>query len=474
MKASALTLAAIAALALARSAAAATYEVGPGQALATIGEVPWEKLQPGDTVLIHARPEPYREKFVIGRTGRADAPITVRGVPGADGQLPVLEGDGATTRRALNYWGDARSLIKIGGTRNPPDSMPQYIVIENLDIRDARPPFTFVGADGKTNNYLRHAAGIQVEKGEHITIRHCVLHDCGNGLFVSSSEKQASRDILVEGNYIYDNGNPGSGQEHNVYTEAVGIIFQFNRFGPPRAKSLGNNLKDRSAGLVVRYNWIEGGNQELDLVDGNDSALVRREPSYRETFVYGNVILKQKTSLHPFVVHYGGDGSQSSTYRKGTLYFYNNTVVSARLGTTLLRLSSDDERCVFANNIVHVLPPRGVLNVADNRGKIDVSHNWFKTGWLARPPAGLHDDGTSLTGAAPGFVDLAAQDFHLTANSPGRGAGKILDGEPFRSHPVNQQYVRHQSGEACSGDGPPDLGAYSSPRSVSSSSSKPR
>ena len=33
--------------------------------------------------------------------GPADAPITVRGVPGADGQLPVIDGDGATTRTNL-------------------------------------------------------------------------------------------------------------------------------------------------------------------------------------------------------------------------------------------------------------------------------------------------------------------------------------------------------------------------------------
>src|SRR5262249_30213304 len=140
--------------------------------------------------------------------------------------------------------------------------------------------------------------------------------------------QRASRDILVEACHLYDNGNPGSGQEHNAYTEAIGLTYQFNHFGPLRAHCAGNNLKDRSAGLVVRFNWIEGGDKALDLVDGEDSALVRSDPRYRQTLVYGNLLLKPNGGIHPHIVHYGGDGPKLSTYRKGTLYFYNNTVVS--------------------------------------------------------------------------------------------------------------------------------------------------
>ena len=45
-------------------ALAATYEVGPGKTFANIGDVPWELLQPGDTVLIYWRSTPYKEKWV--------------------------------------------------------------------------------------------------------------------------------------------------------------------------------------------------------------------------------------------------------------------------------------------------------------------------------------------------------------------------------------------------------------------------
>ena len=69
----------LAALALAAGVSAETYEVGTGGKLAGLNLVPWESLQAGDTVLIHARNEPYRSKFVLCRAGKPDAPITRRG-----------------------------------------------------------------------------------------------------------------------------------------------------------------------------------------------------------------------------------------------------------------------------------------------------------------------------------------------------------------------------------------------------------
>src|SRR5690349_11392903 len=123
--------------ATAKSAEAAIYEVGPSQALQSIAQVPWATLQPGDTVLIYWRAAPYKEKWVICRQGTAGAPITVRGVPNQNGDLPVIDGNGATTPSNLNFWSEVRGVIKIGGANVPADTTPKYITIENLDIRSA-------------------------------------------------------------------------------------------------------------------------------------------------------------------------------------------------------------------------------------------------------------------------------------------------------------------------------------------------
>jgi len=100
-----------------RLAHATVYEVGPGQPYASIGAVPLASLQPGDTVRIHYRSTPYQEKWVICRQGTAAQPITFAGVPGPNGELPIIEGNGATTAPGLNYWSENRGVVKIGVPR---------------------------------------------------------------------------------------------------------------------------------------------------------------------------------------------------------------------------------------------------------------------------------------------------------------------------------------------------------------------
>jgi Dockerin type I domain len=450
--------------ALAGGLSAATFEVGPEKPFTSIGAVPWESLQPGDTVLIYWRSTPYQGKWVIGRQGTAANPITVRGVQGPAGQLPVIDGNGATTRTALNYWNEVRGLLKIGGSNVPPDTTPRYIVIESLEFRSVRPPYTFTAANGTTQSYVNNAASIYVEKGEHITIRNCILDDSGNGLFIGSLATQPSRDFLIEGNYIYGNGNAGSAFEHNNYSAAIGIIFQYNRFGPLRAGTSGNNLKDRSAGLVVRYNWIEGGNRQLDLVDAEDSSVIVSDPSYHTTFVYGNVLIEPANDGNRQMVHYGGDSGTISDYRKGTLHMYNNTLISTRTDrTTLLRLSTNEEAADFRNNIVYPTLAGNTVALLDQTGELFLTHNWFKPGWVSTfgtLDGTIHDDGTTVTGTSPGFVDVPAQDFHLTAGSNAIKAGTSLAAAVDPLNTVVRQYLKHQSSEVRPSDAPLDIGAY--------------
>jgi len=439
------------------SAESAVYEVGPGKDLRSIGDVPWELLQAGDVVRIHWREEPYHEKFVIAAQGTAAAPIVVTGVPGAGGALPVLDGRGATTRTALAYGAGARGVIKIGASTVPADVMPRHIIVENLEIRSARQPYTFVGPDGSEAAYQKNASAIYLEKGEHITIRNCVFHDCGNGFFCARS----SADVLVEGCRIYGNGAEGSIYEHNNYTSANGILFQYNYFGRLREGCGGNNLKDRSAGTVIRYNWINGGNRQLDLVE---SGSMRAHPSYRDTHVYGNVLVEFDGEGNRQMIHYGGDNGREETYRKGTLHFYNNTVVSTRTGrTTLLRLSTKDERADVRNNIIYTTAPGANLDLLSTSGRLELRNNWLKAGWVAEfgseTDGSVVDGGGNVTGDDPGFLDFAAQNFSLRHDSP----CSDISTDPATGHPVLKEYVRHRRSRPRPAAGPLDAGAYERP-----------
>ena len=354
-------------------------------------------------------------------------------------------------------------MIKIGGASIPADTMPAYITIENLDVRSARPPYTFTDDAGATQTYASNAAAIWIEKGEHIVIRNTRMHDAGNGLFVSSADPNVSRDILIDGNAIYDNGIVGSIYEHNTYTEALGITYQFNYFGPTKAGAGGNNLKDRSAGLVVRQNWIEGGNRQLDLVE-TDSPTIQNSAAYRSTFVYGNVLIETDASGNRQIAHYGGDSGTTSKYRKGTLYFYNNTMVSYRTDrTTLFRLSSNDEHADVRNNIFYVTAAGNTLSLVDATGVLNLTHNWFKPGRVSTfgtLTGVINDDGTSIVGSSPGFRDEAGQDFRLAVDSAAANAGTGLPAVLLPEPAIAWQYVKHQGSEARPNDGVFDLGAF--------------
>ena len=425
------------------SARPAIHSVGPGQPLNRIDEVPWESLEPGDEVRILWKQTPYRAKWVICRRGTKDAPIVIRGIPGPDGQLPQIDGQNATTRKELDFWHEARGVIKVGGANAPKDLMPAHIVVEGLEIFGARPPFAFTGRQGRLP-YAKYAAGIFVSKGEHITIRGCVLRDNANGLLVSAE----SSDVLIERCWIYDNGIEGSVYEHNAYTAAAGITFQFNRFGPLRQGCRGNNLKDRSAGTVIRYNWIEGGNRELDLVDAEDSARLRADPRYSETLVYGNVLIEPDGTDNNQIVHYGGDSGKTDWYRPGILRFYHNTVVSKRTGTTtLFKLSSGRERVDCRNNLIYPTAGGRNLSILAAGGSVSLQGNWIKEGWTMRRgerPRRNHRD--NATGLDPGFASPGSDDYRPRPTSPAARRADPASLNALPQHALSKIYTPHRAG----------------------------
>ncbi len=442
---------------------ATAYHVGPGQPLAAIADVPWDSLMAGDQVFIHWRSTPYQEKWVVNAQGTEQNRIEIIGVSNASGQQPIIDGNGAVTPTFLDYWNEERSLIKIGGSSVPANGLPSYITIENLELRSARPAYGFTTDNGQSGTYSSNAASIHIEKGEHIIIRNCTIHDSGNGIFIGASGGE-TQDILITGNYIYDNGIVGSFFEHNTYTEAFGIIYEYNRFGPLRAGATGNNLKDRSAGLVVRYNWIESGNRQLDLVESGSSALYN-DPTYATTYVYGNILIEPDGAGNSQILHYGGDSGSTSRYRKGDLYFYNNTVISTRnSNTTLARLSSQDETMHAFNNVIYNTSSGSALAMSNDAGTLNLDHNWIKTNWVdshnGSPSGTVNDLGTNLVGTDPLFTDFGNQDFSLQSTSALIDAGMALPAIHLPDHDLVSEYVKHTAGATKQVANALDLGAF--------------
>jgi hypothetical protein len=436
------------------------YDVGPGRACGDPGQVPWESLEPSTLVRIFYRDAPYRVKWVVTTTATADKPLVIIGVPD-NGRLPVISGDGAVTRASLYYLNESRSVVKIGNYTGGGDiQRPAWVYLQNLEIRSARPDYSFTDRFGSIGAFSSNAAAVHIEEGDHITIQGCTLRDSGNGLFNS----HLTSAILIRQNHIYDNGIENSIYEHNSYTESRGIVFEFNHYGALRSGCLGNNLKDRSSGTVIRYNWIEGGNRQLDLVE-TDYDEIADEPAYDATFVYGNILIEPDNAGNSQILHYGGDGGDVSMYRQGTLYFYHNTVVSTRSGnTTLLRLSTTGVRALVYNNILAATAGGVYLAITSGNGQTELLGNWLPTGWRLTHEAGL-DPGATVTdlgneeGADPGFVNLNLQNFEPASNSQARNAAGELP-DATSGYIPDDQYGIHQQVEERPFDGSMDIGAF--------------
>jgi hypothetical protein len=436
------------------------YDVGPGKQYAEPGDVPWENLEPSTLVRIYYRTTPYQAKWVINVAATALSPVVVLGIPEGD-QRPIISGDDAITRTELDYWNEVRSIIKIGGSSIPdnPD-VPSHIYIQGLDIRSARPGYQFTDDAGNTQEYSTNAAAIHIEEGSDITVHDCLIHDAANGLFSGS----ASSRVRISGNYVYGNGIEDSIYQHNSYTESLGIVFEYNHYGPLRAGCLGNNLKDRSSGTIIRYNWIEAGNRQLDLVE-TDYDHIANDPAYDETFVYGNVLIEPDGAGNSQIMHYGGDGGDTDMYRRGTLYFYHNTVVSTRSGnTTLMRLSTLDVTALVFNNIIYASAGGGYLAITSGNGQTELEDNWLPEDWQLTHESDLDPGATvadlgNIEGITPGFLDFSAQDFHLSSGSLARGNAGSLPTD-VANYPVEYQYVQHQQIEIRSLESLVDIGAF--------------
>lgn len=410
---------------LASCLSAETYRVGPDHPLRHPGHVPWGQLNPGDVVEISWRAEPYRYKWAISRAGTAEQPITIRGVRNAKGESPVFEASRASTPTGLNFTAPARCVIKIGTSSDSGDNPPAYIVLENLDILGARPENFFLGKDGLTE-YAQTASAIYVESGHHITVRNCRLHDCGNGFFVAPDAEE----VLVEGCDIFENGIVGSVYEHNAYSESTGITYQFNRFGPLRAGSRGNNLKDRSAGLIVRYNRIESGNRQLDLVDSQEGMAIRNDPRYHLAQVYGNLLIEHAGPDNNQIVHFGGDSGDDQANRR-SLLFYHNTIISTRPDkTVLMRLSTNTQTAEVWNNVIYTNAPGAMFAILDEDGQVHMRDNYIKPGWKKSygQLKGAITTSRMIEAENPGFADPAQGDYQP-------GAGSILRDQGVNAPP---------------------------------------
>ncbi len=468
---------------------ATDYHVGPNQAYATIGAVRWYTLRPGDNVFIHYKPTPYYEKFLISTRGTPTQWIRVVGVPGPGGELPIVSGKNATTSANMHYhWPSASGssaiqhlgVVQIAAGAGDHAPLPAYIEIAQLRIQDGFKTNQFTAENGTRANFDGFAACIYARSVQHLIVRDNILTDCGQGFYNWTGSgvdwwDGLQMDTVVRGNYFYNNGNPQSYTEHQSYTESDGVIYEYNRFGPMRTGAMGSQLKDRSAGTVIRYNYIEASPSGwmIDLVEPeNGYEALGPKAAYKQTFLYGNVMISKGATVNgPNMVHWNEDhqmGVGRAVQPGSKLFFYHNTVLVVAdradfYAFHLFNTTWGGYDCPSAslpgvidirNNIVALVPRTSgatpMMKFAHcTSTNLAFGPNWVSPGWLSGTTASVTGVTSLVTPAnnSPGFI--GPTDLHLTAGSSAAAIGGALAPEVVsnslqQSLVPSHQYVEHQ------------------------------
>jgi hypothetical protein len=472
--------------------------------------VPWLKLLPCDTVNIHYSPTPYKELILISNRGAAGKFIRITGVPGPNGELPIIDGSGAVIAApglpVINPSIEGAGLFSISVPKGYTYGYkPGYIEISNLEFRNANPHNTYKKGDGTTATWGVFSSAIYIERAEYVTISNCHFHDNGLGVFQNSKfgEAAQSRGLLVDRNYFHDNGTVGSAHEHHAYTEGIGTTYQFNFFGPIVSGSYGQEIKDRSAGSTVRYNHFEGQNYQIYLPDPESNYDYEKtakdawgQPLMNSAYIYGNeFVLKDLPGYgqsQPTVLGFGeAYAFPGGPARGGTIYFYNNTVVSKfdyeywhHRSLVLFTLAdlTNQPQVSARNNVFYATsatPGKAPEPFAlfYHYGKADFTNNWISSGWLLVDPwqhdpsnpqhRGPKFDGTGLTNWLtnsqndPGFVDAAHEVYRLQAGSPLINAGSTLAPEALKTGNIPLfEYVNPYTSQSRNKDNVIDIGAF--------------
>ncbi|MFA5963388.1 MAG: hypothetical protein WC804_05175 [Sphingomonas sp.] len=493
------------------------YDVGPGKPYTALSQLPWSTLKGCDTVRIYPKANyaAYNEMILVsGGTDLAPtAPnrfLRILGMPDqVTGILPIIDGTDATqletlpgqAPRMLRYHDNGSSspilhklgLVMVGpqqgyGYHNGPAG---YISIENLELRNARydQPYTS-GFTGLTDKYHSFATCLYVEAAAHLVVKGNILHGCSNGLFINSKNgalEELSQDILIENNLFYNNGNApvagvtGGSSEHHSYTEARDITFQYNYFGPVAPGAYGDCIKDRSSGLVVRYNsFASNCGLKLNLEDPTGGqTLISGDSGYATTYVYGNLIDIPASYTNTQLVLYGGDSGQTGAYRQGTLYFYNNTMVVAGDGANaypdalLFFLMQPSARAEVWNNVFYAAPAtpghqgKAMAMAYAGAGAVNLSNNWMSTTvaatWLghAAPATVTGWAANTIASGSPGFQNQGPFPYAPAAGSALVNGGVSLSQLKAGSSPLwLPQTIALGPEIARKQDGQVDIGAF--------------
>jgi hypothetical protein len=402
------SLAIFAAAALAVSASATTWDVGPSRTYTTPCKLDNAGvLADGDTIMIDYSPSTGPGVDYYDDTCNwTNNSLTLIGVPGPGGARPVLNTAGLTDKKNTGHISGRKAIWVISGN----DTVVENMEFENVMV---------------SNNDGANGAGIRIQ-GINLTVLNCYFHDNQDGILGGSG---ASNIVIKYTEFVHNGVNSkslseGYGFTHNVYIgSCASLVFAFNY---SHDANVGHLLKTRAAVNYILYNRLTG-------EDGTDSYEIDI-PNGGTSFVIGNLIQQGPNTGNSTILSYLEEGTNANNPGHD-LYVVNNSIVNQRpAGGTFVYARSPVVPPLLQNNIFY-----GPGTVTNQTNAIFM---------------------TNFTGGDPMFAGLDNYDYHLLQGSPAIDAGSQPTSVNGFSLAPKYEYVHPACGEQRHPIGNIDIGAY--------------
>lgn len=340
--------------------------------------------------------------------GQPYATIAAAAAAAHDGD--TVEIAAGTYHEAVTWTANQLTVRGVGGR--------PVIDLTGMPIGNGKAIFVSAGADATFENLEfvgaavtdQNGAGIRWEGAGTFTVRDSIFRSNEDGI-LGGGGAHPENTATIERNEFVDNGRGDVGYTHNVYLgDAASVMFRGNWSHALWAggADVGHLFKCRAHRTYVIANRLTA--------EANPSSYEINLPQGGEAYVIGNVIQQRAGGQRIMISFADGDGTQ---YPGSKLVVVANTFVSESAGpATFVRTTLADAQLTLIDNLVvgdGTLASGGVIAAMD------------------------HD----LATMAPGFVDAAGFDYHLTAGSPAIDVG----GDPGANAPT-EQYVHPTATEA--------------------------
>ncbi len=333
----------------------------------------------------HTTPSAIVNLVQNGDTIKIDAGVYLNDPVQWNNSNLVFIGLGTGSNRTVMSWngGDisnGKGIWVFGNSSTTGNITIDNIVFDGARVSDAN------GGNG---------AGIRFQ-AKNLTITNCLFHSCQNGILEGGSYTGSV--VTIQNTEFNNNGyevigNPTySGYEHNIYIGAStdSLLVKNCYFHDPRGEA--NSLKTRAQKSYILYNVIDEangqGSWELSIGQGGLIAAI------------GNTIVQGINSINHGIVGY-----DAATNPIQKFYFINNTVINKyHGGYTFFNIVPSSGITVFKvyNNIFSSVSA-GTMNTLIS-GTLGAALDTMSNKIIA--------DYTTI-----GFVNAAANDFHLTSSA---------------------------------------------------------